>query len=178
MHILFFVFLCYQDIGSIWLEVSHFTHPELLDLHRHEHRNTFREWTSCRAAVLKPPGSKLYHLLFSFEKQRICFKTKRLRTYENQFCSWKGLKCLEERYKPLCWMSAHNPKWIHRSPTNTPSPGRRGSPHSPCLCTWQHHRYASGLFTISRKNNNKQTNKPTAQRSSQHSAQQTDGLVR
>lgn len=34
MHILFLVFLCDQDIGSIWLEVSHFTHPKLLDLHK------------------------------------------------------------------------------------------------------------------------------------------------
>lgn len=35
MHILLFVFLCYQDIGSVWLEIPHFTHSKLLDLPKH-----------------------------------------------------------------------------------------------------------------------------------------------
>lgn len=35
MHILLFVFLCYQDIGAIWLEIPHFTHSKLLDLPKH-----------------------------------------------------------------------------------------------------------------------------------------------
>lgn len=33
VHILLFVFLCDQNIGSIWFKVSDFTYPKLLDLH-------------------------------------------------------------------------------------------------------------------------------------------------
>lgn len=54
VHILFFVFLCDQDIGSIWLEVSHFTHPELLDLH------TQSTWTLSVLYVLHGFSSIFY----------------------------------------------------------------------------------------------------------------------
>lgn len=106
VHILFLVFFCNQDIGSIWLEVSHFTHPKLLDLHRHECMNT---WNIANFAVFQQS-------LFSIKE--------------------KHDKCI-----PLCWMSAHIPAWTRHSPTSTPSPGRRGSPHFPCLCTWKYHRH-------------------------------------